>query len=292
MSPPTKKSASLQDRIRWHIRNITKGGAPADNNLAYPQIRLRYWTPENQAKVNFGDELSRTIVTLMLARRGATLQDYVPFDKNLLAIGSVLHLADDNSTVWGTGVHGAVPQTEHRYRSLDVRACRGPITQEFLKSKGIHAPSVFGDPGILIARLTSGRFDLAVTHKCGFVPNLHDMEYIRGHELESKYPDVKFIDPMRSWDQVVADVVQCEVVLASSLHGLVVADAYGRDAHYVRLTDHEPTLKYEDYYRGTGRSLNVFGSIEEARAERRSAPPSIDYEALEKSFPYDLWGIN
>ncbi|KKB82376.1 hypothetical protein VW29_16270 [Devosia limi DSM 17137] len=260
--------------------------------MPYPTVALSYWVPDGPEKpVNFGDELSRSIVELMLARRGATLLDSAPAQRQLLSIGSVLHMAREGATIWGTGLHGTMSACEHRYRSLDIRAVRGPVTQRFLRQRGIDAPSVFGDPALLLPVLTGKRFTPSGEHAVGFVPNLHDMEFLRTSGMRERHPDIVVIDPLRSWNTVVSEIARCQLIIASSLHGLVTAEALGIPARYVRLTEHEAKLKYYDYYNGTGRPLVYSTSIEAALQDGGMPFDGFDPGPLMDAFPYDLWGL-
>lgn len=48
-------------------------------------------------------------------------------------------------TIWGTGINGKVSEDLHKFEKLDVRAVRGPLTRNYLISKGINCPEVYGD---------------------------------------------------------------------------------------------------------------------------------------------------
>jgi len=289
---PDPPKLSLMQRARWHLNAWRSPPRSVWPDMPYPTVALSYWMPGGSGKpVNFGDELSRTIVELMLARRGATLLDSVPERRQLLAIGSVLHTAREGATVWGTGLHGSMPEREHRYDRLDIRAVRGPVTQRFLRGRGIDMPSVFGDPALLLPILTGDRFKRSAEHAVGFVPNLHDMEFLRTSRMRERHPDIRVIDPLRSWDVVVGEITGCRLIIASSLHGLVTAEAFGIPARYVRLTEHEAKLKYYDYYNGTGRPLAYSTSIEAALEDGGTPFSGYDPEPLMRAFPYDLWGI-
>jgi pyruvyltransferase len=79
-------------------------------------------------------------------------------------------------------------------------------------------------------------------------------------------------------------------VVASSLHGVVVAEAFGVPARFVRLSETESLLKYEDYLLGTGRTDEPFAkSIDEALDMGGMPPPRFDAEGLMAAFPFDLW---
>ena len=60
-----------------------------------------------------------------------------------------------------------------------------------------------------------------------------------------------------------SDIFNTELILSSSLHGVILAEAYGIPAVLIR-NENEPLFKYKDYYMGTGRDKVVFAkSIKE-----------------------------
>ncbi len=250
--------------------------------LSYNSVGLVYWVP-NERTLNFGDEISRVIFLAMLARKGYTPFDETPSRATMLAVGSILHFAPEGATVWGSGanVHEGL---EREYpATLDVRAVRGPRTAEFLRNRGITVPDVYGDPALLLPELFPGRFKAMGEIEVGIVPNWADLDRFRG----SKLP---IIDPMRSWNVCVEDILKCRFVLCSSLHGLIIAESYGIPARYVRVSDQEGTFKYRDYYESTGRpDFRTAGSIEEGLEMGGEPLPTFDTKPLLEAFPYDLW---
>jgi len=286
----TAEAVPLTAKIRWRLASMLHRPKP-DQRPPYPTVSLSYWQPESAEFVNFGDELAWVIVALMLARRGATLNDDVTSPKSLVSVGSTLHRASEGSVIWGTGLHGASLEHDHTYSTLDVRAVRGPLTAKFLRQRNIKVPDVYGDPGLLLPHVDGGRFRPTRRHEVGIVPNLHDMSVIERMDIAGKFPNLRVIDPRRAWNTVVADILDHEFIIASSLHGLVVADAYGLRSRYVRLTEKEDILKYHDYYLGTGRFLEPAASIEEALKTSRAAPLVYDPEPLLAAFPWDLWNL-
>ncbi|TJW12665.1 MAG: polysaccharide pyruvyl transferase family protein [Mesorhizobium sp.] len=245
-------------------------------------IELFYW--KSPVAVNFGDYLSSVIVNKIAADADCFLDEERPAPARLLAVGSILHFARDGDVVWGSGVNGKVPVERHIFRWLDVRAVRGPLTRDFLTRRGIDVPEVFGDPGILVAELLGARFPKSAERKTpvAFVPNLHDLPKMDGWE--------NVISPLDPWATVVRRISQASLVISTSLHGLVVADAFGVPCTYLRLSEEENTLKYEDYVLGVGRRrLDVTRSREEAVRASPMDPVSPDLARLKASFPYDLW---
>src|SRR5262249_55984021 len=158
----------------------------------------------------------------------------------LLAIGSILHFAQDDAVIWGAGVNGKIADERHRFTRLDVRAVRGPETRAFLAARGVTAPEVYGDPALLLPRVAPGRFEATRARGPVFVPNLHDVPLMLSQELCG----LPFVTPTQCWSTCVTAILSHNLVLASSLHGLVVAEAYGIPARYVRLSETENLLKY------------------------------------------------
>lgn len=269
------------------VRTVGAFGAPASPSAPPPSFRpnsveLFYW--QSPKGVNFGDYLSSVIVTKMAAAGDYFLDEERPSPARLLAIGSILHFARDGDVVWGSGVNGKVPVERHQFRTLDVRAVRGPLTRDFLRLRGIEVPEIFGDPGILVADLLKSRFPRPERpgEQVVFVPNLHDLERMRGWE--------NVVSPLDPWWSVIRRISQAGHVVSTSLHGLVVADAFGVPCTYLRLSEEENLFKYEDYVFGVGRGrLRVTHSREEAIRATPLDPATPDIATLKASFPYDLW---
>ena len=224
---------------------------------------------------NFGDLLGPLVVASLRpkteSRRAGT---------RLLAVGSILHFARDGDTVWGSGVNGKIPIDAIGARRLDVRAVRGPLTAKTLRAVGVRVPDVYGDPGLFApAVLGISRSERSVGTIVA-LPNLHDARAWKS------WPG--FLSPRADYSHVIRTIAQCELVVTSSLHGLVIADALGIPASLVRPSN-EALFKYEDYFEGTGRRLpHVSASIDEAQDYR---VPPLDWAstALREAFPDDLW---
>ena len=89
---------------------------------------------------------------------------------------------------------------------------------------------------------------------------------------------------------MVQDILRCKKIVATSLHGLVIAEAFGIPARFVRLSASEGMIKYRDYYAGTGREQFAYASsIAEGLEMPGEAPPIFDRDKLLQAFPYDLW---
>lgn len=271
--------------IRSNLRRlINEVGCDFVHQLPYPHVELFFWRPED-GTVNFGDYLSLVTVDQSLRRHGYTLADETPRQTRMLAIGSILHYARNDDVIWGSGINGRPGQDDlnRRVQRLNVRAVRGPRTQEILRRRGFAVPDVFGDPALLLPQLFPGRFRPRRLRPFVFVPNLHDLSFIGGVSSH-------VVSPLGSWNRRIEAILEAELVLASSLHGLIIAEAYGIPARYVRLSNGESEFKYRDYYEGTGRFDVAFASsLDEGREMGGAAGLTFDHQALMDAFPIDLW---
>ncbi|MDR3414424.1 MAG: polysaccharide pyruvyl transferase family protein [Formivibrio sp.] len=247
------------------------------------QVELCWWRPAN-GTINFGDALSPVIVDAMLARRKLSRDSAALRRKRLLAIGSCLHFARTGDVIWGAGINGKIAEGRHRFRDLDVRAVRGPLTAQFLRKRGISVPEVYGDPALLLPYVMPWE---AVEQDEPYIvmPNLNDLAELGVVE--------HLVSPLSPWADCIARIRTSRLVIASSLHALIAAEAFGIPARALRLSDVEAPFKYRDYLLATGRPELVFArSVDEALEMGGMPPPQFDPAPLLQAFPYDLWGAD
>lgn len=268
----------LKDRVKARMARLVGGFAPPRYE---PPMEAFWWYKAGQPP-NFGDHLANCITTKVAADRNLFLDEAGLKPRRLFSIGSVLHFATDGDVIWGSGVNGKVPIELHRFRDLDVRAVRGPLTRDFLRDRGIAVPDIMGDPALLLPRLMASRFSRRGGGGIGIVPNLNDMATLTG--------DPRLISPLWPWADVVAAICRCDFIVSSSLHGIVIAEAFGIPCRWLRVSENEARFKFDDYALGTGRSvLTPAGSIERALEMGAMEPLSWDPEPLLAAFPTDLW---
>ncbi len=227
-----------------------------------------------------GDLLGPLLVQQILATRSLSISDIKK--TKLLTIGSVMHFANDDDTVWGTGVNGKINELQHRFNSLDVRAVRGHLTAHFLQKKGIPVPEIFGDPGILVSDFWP-RTKAVEKGKIVYIPHMREKELYQA--------GMKTLSPLVSLERFVAEIQTAEKVISSSLHGVIVAESYGVPASLYESKSGETPFKYEDYYSGTGRNtFKMFDDISQARQYEPEVPDlsSIKCKLL-SAFPWDIW---
>jgi pyruvyltransferase len=252
------------------------------------RLPVFYWRPDEETygiSVNFGDALFPLIVERIVKRPVERVDERYAGPK-LIAGGSALHCARDGDVLWGAGL-----RTEEdfargpRFQRLRVAAVRGPITRDFLRSRyAVDVPEVFGDPAILLPQLFPEWRRRPVTGRIGVIPHFSNR-----HEYTSTSENLVVIVPNQEPDRIVPDILTCELVVAGSLHGLIVAEAFGIPARWLNSSRTEPELKYYDYYQGTDRYPHPVKTVSEAvDLGGEPAPGRLDRERLLESFPRDV----
>lgn len=221
----------------------------------YDHIPLFWWSePRLMGKKteNYGDLLSKYLVEKISGKTVRWVQPrkmpwYSKNKSNYLAAGSIIHHANKHSIVWGSGI---IDQ-QQEIASADFKAVRGPETRNFLIEKGYNCPNVFGDPAILLPIFFKPAF--RKRFKLGIIPHYNDLEQVRNDYRDIS--DSRIID-IRTDDieKTSLEILECENIVSSSLHGVIVAQSYGIPAVCVKFSERVfgNGIKYKDYYRSLG----------------------------------------
>lgn len=250
------------------------------NRVKPNTVNLHWWKLSGEYQ-NVGDMLSPVVVQSLLEKNDIPASAPAVRTRHLYAIGSIIDGGYQDAVVWGSGLlRGKDHYWWRRLRKLDIRAVRGPLTRQALLDNGYSCPEVYGAPAILMP-LFYRPADTRKRYAYRVVPHM-----VYG----SAYPN--FLSPhTASWKDFIDGLVQSELVISSSLHGIILAEAYGIPA--ILLNDHDMNLfKYRDYYYATGRyEIPVAQSVEEALKLRPAPLPDLHTlrEGLLASFPAELW---
>jgi polysaccharide pyruvyl transferase WcaK-like protein len=286
-------------------------------------------TTEQQPTANLGDALSPVIVATL---SGLPIR-HAHFDEpceRIAAVGTIGH-AQRNGIVhyWGTGfdalgVDKTTPFSCPPETELRVHAVRGKGSAAILRNGGIAVPERYGDPVVLLPRIwpfdrVTKRYELGVV--------MHVSELESPDPLAGPRPDYRryqvsgsaagavhlintfcapYIEALRA---KVREIVECKRIVSTSLHGLVIAEAYGIPCAWIspyesggmimELAQREKIdHRMRDFYSGLGVSSLVAygmprGSPVDWQAvidwlDHRWQRARIDVEPLLASFPLPL----
>jgi pyruvyltransferase len=167
-----------------------------------------------------------------------------------ISIGSIARFAMPGDTVWGSGIMRKSDEVSQKANWLAVR---GPITGKKCGCK------CYGDPALLVSRYFP-KADPSTDYGRIVVPHYRDIDCV-------PY-DVPFVPPITS-DPVSTSIKigSADRVASSSLHGIIVAHAYGVPAGWWRPTDrlNGDGTKFADYAAGVGITLTPSRTLDGVR---------------------------
>jgi hypothetical protein len=210
------------------------------------------WPNEPPGASNWGDKLNPAFVEALSGRAVVHSSDphagrHGPVN---YVIGSGLASAGADAWVWGNGFIHSEQQIQCPVER--VFAVRGPLTRRRVVAAGGSASLPLGDPALLLPLLydppIEPRFDVGVIQ--------HFREV--GQEPLPRLPavmNVRVIDITGGLKETVDAVLSCRHIVSSSLHGLILAHAYGLPATWLKLSDLPlgDDFKFRDYWASMGR---------------------------------------
>ena len=261
-----------------------------NKNAEKEKINLLYCHEEIE-NGNFGDEISVFITKKLINQNKYELvinQPNIP--KNIICLGSYLHAAQNNYYIYGTGIRTKPPvEGTLGFTSLHVCALRGPITYNFLTNqRNIKCPVIYGDPALLLKYFYKPNKQHHLTNKIAFIP--HKSSYKHYLNNENSYDKDKFflINPRERWDIVVDYIYSCKAILSSSLHGLIVSDAYNKpNLMLYEFELSEGDIKFKDYFISQKRKYIYIKKIENYNENKLyNEGNKINLEKLKNAFPF------
>jgi len=164
--------------------------------------------------------------------------------RSLIVCGSIARFAQPNTTVWGAG---CIRGGENLCTEADWRMVRGPRTRDRLAELGVEC-NTMADPALFLPFVYPKDPDYIGGETYCCVPHYVDLDHKATQDDGCVSPvtdDVEgFIDR----------ICMHGVVMSSSLHGIIIAHAYGIPAMWVEFSDGVvgEGWKFRDYFDSIG----------------------------------------
>lgn len=206
---------------------------------------------------NFGDALNPVLIKFLLKRvnKEYKIIRYNGIKKILikkpkkepiyLVIGSILSWAKKENIIWGAGFISADSRVKEKPRK--VLAVRGPLSRKKLIEQKIECPEVYGDPALLLPILYFPK--VKKKYKLGIIPHYVDQNSSFIKKIKQN-KNILIIDINSNIKKVVKDILSCEKIASSSLHGIIVSDAYGIPSTWLEFSNKVigKGFKFKDYF--------------------------------------------
>ena len=208
-------------------------------------MKLFYFTSDKP--VNLGDALSPVILENFTEHKS----ELASSDESgkLLLVGSLLDIVKDNDTICGIGSNkpNFTLEANDTMRFISVR---GPLTR--FQIKGADVPKNYGDPALLLPLMYYPKIEKK--KKTGIIPHYVDKKYFTKDQI---------IDIEQDYTTFVDQILECDEIISSSLHGIIIAEAYGIKTKWIMYSDkiEGGEFKYQDYFLGTGRPIQEQNKI-------------------------------
>ncbi len=218
-------------------------------------IKLYWWSEriiQRKKFENYGDLVGPYLVEKISGVTPKWVRASNPGLLNMLSsvyatVGSILSHTGRNTTVWGSGILNK----EDVVKSRKILAVRGPLSRKRLLEQHIECPEIYGDPALLLPRYFIP--ETKKSFRLGIIPHIIDYENVK--EQLKNQPTIRVINfNSNDVERTTTEIIECDQVFSSSLHGLIVAHSYRVPAVQVKFSDKiaGDGVKYEDYYLSVG----------------------------------------
>ena len=206
------------------------------------------WWHSNEGIFIFGDELNPYLIK-NISGRDVTRVDHIPrfaLSKINICIGSVIVIARPSCNVWGAGII----ERSAKISKSNYFAVRGRHTQKRMATLGIEPPKTIGDPALLLPLYYQPNIEKQFDY--GITPHIVDYEFLESHTKLHGVSVIDFTKP--DIEEVIDDILACKLIISSSLHGIIVANAYHIPAIWVKFSDrlYGDDIKFYDYFSSVG----------------------------------------
>lgn len=250
------------------------------------------WPWRNEAARNWGDLLNPYLVEWLSGKACVPYDQVINVSRQPVyyVVGSGLgQIRSSVGEVWGMGFLREGASMSRKPRR--IHAVRGPLSAKRLADLGVPEPRVWGDPAALMPLLYAPQ--ITPMHELGIVCHFREKEAI-GEMMSHFLGDYKAIDIEGGLKPVVDEIRSCRLIASSSLHGLILADAYGIPSLWIRIT-RQPLgdgFKFRDYFSSVGRPasepLNVseIHAIQDVEERAWRGEYKLDLERLLAACPF------
>lgn len=233
-------------------------------------MKAYYWESHHG---NFGDDLNLWLWDALLPG----FRDVHP-DTVLVGVGTVLNPtllpAGQKKLVVGSGYGYGTPPDVSDPSEWDVRAVRGPLTAAKL---GLSPDKAITDPAAMIADMPEFR-NLPKIHRKTFIPHWESAEFGMWKAV-CEPVGLTYLDPRGEAKSVIRHIAQSELIIAESMHGAILADAFRVPWVAVSSSRSINNFKWNDWAASVGTTY-----------EPRYVPVSTRAEAVAKRSRF--WGIS
>lgn len=209
-------------------------------------MKYYYWSPKSNMYHNAGDYFNKILINKLYHCVCEPVNIQTNID--IAFCGSIL---TNKNIKFARSIVGCGFQNDYAPTNKDVTAyyaVRGRYTKSRLKVHGVNIGNdvKFVDPGLMVSKIYYFG-NVKKKYKIGIIPH-----YVDEDKIINKYGDEYKIISMKTTDvqKVCREISECEMILSSSLHGIIFSHSMGVPAYHIELSKLQQgdNFKFKDYY--------------------------------------------
>lgn len=199
---------------------------------------------------NFGDALNVPFIEYLSTKKILFAKFLPRFIRRDLptysVIGSILQWSSNNCVVWGAGfISDKKIKIPKPYK---IHSVRGPLTRQLFLDNNIDCPEVYGDPALLMPFIYHPKIDKK--YKLGFLPHFvnKNSEFVKSFDTNEQCLVMNILCG-QNYKLLIDQILSCEYIVTSSLHGLIIAHCYNIPVLWVKYSVELEggRFKFDDY---------------------------------------------
>ena len=181
------------------------------------------------------------------------------------------------------------------HKPVKIISVRGPKTRKKLIKMGIDCPECFGDPLILFRLICNPMNSSSPKVKVGIIPHYIDkgcenLQKLK-HQLANSSISFKLIDiilPSHDYQGFIDEIISCEYIISSSLHGIIMGIIYQKKTILVEFGSNVVgrLFKFQDFFESINISYEVKNLANDHTRDQDSLLEnviSVDYDQIVKT---------
>ena len=224
------------------------------NDFIYPyDLNINYKFYYYNKELNFGDLITPYINNKYCKNSMITYVEDSYTGTKIISTGSIIRLCNNNTIVYGSGIRD-VDQPVNNGLIISVR---GPLTFNNLNKQHNLIHCAYGDPGLLMPLFYNPPI-IKKSYKLGIIPHYIDYKNVVSMYKNDKVLVINLLDS--NIENVINQIVSCKNIISSSLHGLIVSDAYKIPNLWIKYDNKikGDDTKFHDYFNSVNKKGMTF----------------------------------
>jgi pyruvyltransferase len=224
------------------------------NEFIYPHdLNINYKFYYYNKELNFGDLITPYINNKYCKNSMITYVEDSYIGTKIISTGSIIRLCNNNTIVYGSGIRDISQKVNNGL----IISVRGPLTFNNYNKQHNLIHCAYGDPGLLMPLFYNPPI-INKSYELGIIPHYVDYNNIVSMYKNDKVLIINLLDG--NIENVINQILNCKNIISSSLHGLIVSDAYKIPNLWIKYDNKikGDDTKFHDYFNSVNKKKMTF----------------------------------